>query len=130
MDLSPAMSRVLDVVNASQAEVNQFEIGQAVEKSQRHTSDTGSPEVQIAVLTTRITRLAAHLKENHKDRHSHRGLMGLVNQRRKMMKVHTHPQTLLYYPTVFHDELSTYEFLLAVPKEKGSYTLFHIVEGA
>jgi len=86
MDLTPAMSRVVDIVNASQSEVNQYDLARAVEKSQRHISDTGSPEVQVAVLTTRITRLAAHLKENHKDRHSHRGLMGLVNQRRKMMQ--------------------------------------------
>jgi small subunit ribosomal protein S15 len=49
----------------------------------RHPSDTGSPEVQIALLTTRINQLTEHLKEHKHDEHSRRGLLRLVGQRRR-----------------------------------------------
>ena len=48
--------------------------------------DTGSPEVQIAVLTYRINDLNEHLKEHHKDFHSRRGLLKMVGQRRNLLK--------------------------------------------
>ena len=51
-----------------------------------HPSDTGSPEVQVAVLTRRIAELSAHLDKNRKDKHSRRGLLGLVADRRKHLK--------------------------------------------
>lgn len=51
-----------------------------------HEGDTGSPEVQIAVLTRRINDLASHLKKNKKDKHSRRGLLGLVANRKAHMK--------------------------------------------
>jgi small subunit ribosomal protein S15 len=51
-----------------------------------HEGDTGSPEVQIAVLTKRIDDLTSHLKKNKKDKHSRRGLLGLVAQRKSHMK--------------------------------------------
>ncbi len=57
-----------------------------VKKGQRHDSDTGSPEVQIALLTRRIEELSAHLDKNRKDKHSRRGLLGLVAARRTHMK--------------------------------------------
>ncbi len=47
--------------------------------------DTGSPEVQIAILTTRINDLNAHLKEHAKDNHSRRGLLKMVGQRRRLL---------------------------------------------
>lgn len=47
--------------------------------------DTGSPEVQVAVLTERIKNLTEHLKGHHKDNHSRRGLLMMVNQRRKLL---------------------------------------------
>ena len=47
--------------------------------------DTGSPEVQVAVLTDRIRNLTEHFKTNHKDHHSRRGLLRLVSQRRKLL---------------------------------------------
>ena len=50
-----------------------------------HEGDTGSPEVQIAVLTTRINELNAHLKEHKKDHHSRRGLMKMVGHRRNLL---------------------------------------------
>ena len=52
---------------------------------QRAQGDTGSPEVQIALLTARINGLAPHFKEHGKDRHSRRGLLKMVSQRRKLL---------------------------------------------
>lgn len=51
----------------------------------RKEGDTGSPEVQIALLTERINELNAHLKENQKDHHSRRGLLKMVGQRRNLL---------------------------------------------
>lgn len=50
-----------------------------------HDSDTGSPEVQIAILTKRIQDLTEHLKEHKKDFHSRRGLLKMVGQRRRLL---------------------------------------------
>ena len=50
-----------------------------------HEGDTGSPEVQVAVLTTRINELTEHLKTHKKDHHSRRGLLKMVGQRRSML---------------------------------------------
>ena len=50
-----------------------------------HEGDTGSPEVQVAILTSRITYLTEHQKEHKKDHHSRRGLLKLVGQRRNML---------------------------------------------
>lgn len=50
-----------------------------------HEGDTGSPEVQIAVLTKRISDLTEHLKEHNKDHHSRRGLMKMVGHRRNLL---------------------------------------------
>ena len=57
-----------------------------VKKTQRHDNDTGSPEVQVALLTRRIEELSAHLNKNNKDKHSRRGLLGLVAARRTHLK--------------------------------------------
>jgi small subunit ribosomal protein S15 len=51
----------------------------------RHEGDTGSPEVQIALLTARINHLNEHLKEHKKDHHSRRGLLLMVGQRRGLL---------------------------------------------
>ena len=50
-----------------------------------HDTDTGSPEVQIAILTTRINQLTEHLKVNKKDHHSRRGMLKMVGQRRSLL---------------------------------------------
>ena len=55
-------------------------------KARRHESDTGSPEVQVAILTRRIEEISAHLDKNRKDKHSRRGLLGLVADRRRHLK--------------------------------------------
>ncbi|MGE0086624.1 MAG: 30S ribosomal protein S15 [Desulfococcaceae bacterium] len=56
-----------------------------IEKYKVHDTDTGSPEVQIALLTHRITYLTDHLKIHTKDHHSRRGLLMLVGQRRRLL---------------------------------------------
>ena len=56
-----------------------------IKKYARHEGDTGSPEVQIAVLTKRINDLTEHLKEHKKDHHSRRGLLKMVGQRRSLL---------------------------------------------
>lgn len=52
---------------------------------QRHQSDTGSPEVQVSLLTTRIKQLTEHLKTHKKDNHSRRGLLQMVGQRKRLL---------------------------------------------
>lgn len=56
-----------------------------IRDNQTHATDTGSSEVQIAILTSRIVYLTEHFKEHKKDFHSRRGLLKLVNQRRKLL---------------------------------------------
>lgn len=56
-----------------------------VDEYKRDDKDTGSPEVQVALLTNRIIYLTDHFKEHKKDHHSRQGLLRLVNQRRKLL---------------------------------------------
>jgi small subunit ribosomal protein S15 len=58
---------------------------QIVEAYRVHDSDTGSPEVQVALLTSRITELTGHFKTHTKDHHSRRGLLKLVGRRRRLL---------------------------------------------
>ncbi|MBK8914910.1 MAG: 30S ribosomal protein S15 [Phycisphaerales bacterium] len=57
-----------------------------VKQHQRHTSDTGSAEVQVAILTERITQLTEHLKSHVKDHSSRRGLLKMVGRRASLLK--------------------------------------------
>lgn len=58
---------------------------QIIEKYKRDEKDTGSPEVQIAILTERINELTEHLKVHQKDNHSRRGLLKMVGKRRNLL---------------------------------------------
>ena len=58
---------------------------EVIEANRLHETDTGSPEVQIAVLTKRINDLTDHLRINKKDHHSRRGLLKMVGQRRNLL---------------------------------------------
>jgi len=58
---------------------------QIIEQHQLHGKDTGSPEVQVAILTRRINDLTEHLKEHKSDHHSRRGLLKMVGQRRRLL---------------------------------------------
>lgn len=56
-----------------------------VKKHKLHQKDTGSAEVQVAILTDQIKELTAHLKKHPKDNHSRRGLLGMVSKRKKLL---------------------------------------------
>ncbi|QLC22259.1 30S ribosomal protein S15 [Parasphingopyxis sp. CP4] len=58
---------------------------EVIKENAREDGDTGSPEVQVAILTERITNLTDHFKGHHKDHHSRRGLLMLVNKRRNLL---------------------------------------------
>ena len=57
-----------------------------IKETQTHEKDTGSPEVQIGILTKRIQELASHLKKNQKDKHSRRGLLQMVANRQTHLR--------------------------------------------
>lgn len=67
--------------------MSQFEQvkSEVIGQYKRHETDTGSPEVQIALLTARIEHLNRHLQEHRKDHHSRRGLLKMVGQRRRLL---------------------------------------------
>ena len=73
------------------------EIQNIVKKYGKTDKDTGSSEVQVALLTSRIRSLTEHAKENKKDNHSRRGLVMLVSQRKKLLKYlrRTNPESYL-----------------------------------
>ncbi|MWV27520.1 30S ribosomal protein S15 [Aurantiacibacter rhizosphaerae] len=58
---------------------------EVIEEHAQNKGDTGSPEVQVAILTERIRNLTDHFKANHKDNHSRRGLLKMVNKRRSLL---------------------------------------------
>jgi small subunit ribosomal protein S15 len=58
---------------------------QIIERFAQHDGDTGSPEVQVAIMTQRISHLTEHLKRHKGDHHSRRGLLMLVGQRRRLL---------------------------------------------
>jgi len=71
-----------------------------IKKFANKEGDTGSPEVQVAILTERITNLTEHFKEHKKDNHSRRGLLKMVSQRRSLLDYvkrldHSRYQTLI-----------------------------------
>ena len=59
--------------------------GTIIQEFRRHESDSGSPEVQVAILSERISYLTDHLKAHRKDHHTRRGLLKLVGQRRRLL---------------------------------------------
>ena len=58
---------------------------EVIKEYAREANDTGSPEVQVAILTERINNLTEHFKSHHKDNHSRRGLLMMVNKRRSLL---------------------------------------------
>jgi len=65
--------------------LNQEQVADIVSKYQRSAKDSGSPEVQVALLTANISGLSEHFKVHKKDNHSRQGLLRMVNQRRKLL---------------------------------------------
>jgi small subunit ribosomal protein S15 len=66
--------------------LNKEKKSEILSKYKRHEGDTGSTEVQVALLTERINSLVDHLKKNKKDQHSRHGLLLLVGQRKRLLK--------------------------------------------
>ena len=66
----------------SNADLNKAEI---IQSNARSAADTGSPEVQVALLTSRINELTPHFKEHLKDHHGRRGLLRMVNRRKRLL---------------------------------------------
>jgi small subunit ribosomal protein S15 len=60
--------------------------GEVVKKYQTHKTDTGSPEVQIAVLTKRLELLSKHFEKHMNDKHSQRGMMALISRRKRLLQ--------------------------------------------
>lgn len=88
-DENPALAQLraaLSLSNASQHELNKAQIARAIETFQRFPGDTGSSEVQIAVLTQKILHSTLHAQQHKKDHHSRRGLIAMVEKRRKLLK--------------------------------------------
>ena len=56
-----------------------------IEANRTHATDTGSPEVQVAILTERINQLTAHMQANPQDKHSNRGLLKMIGKRRRLL---------------------------------------------
>ena len=71
-----------------------------IKGSQKKDGDTGSPEVQIAILTERITNLTEHFQTHKKDHHSRRGLLIMVGQRRRLLRLFASPRAEDRYVTV------------------------------
>ena len=71
------MERMMSITNEKKAEL--------IKEYRQKEGDTGSPEVQVAILTTRILNLTEHLKTHKKDFHSRRGLLIMVGQRRRLL---------------------------------------------
>ena len=73
---------------------------QVIADNKLHETDTGSPEVQIAILTTRINQLTEHLKKNKNDHHSRRGLLKMVGHRRNLLNYLTKKDINRYRDTI------------------------------
>ena len=88
MAKSPTSSPLLDIMKSyigGNIMLTQEAKQEIITKYAVHEGDTGSPEVQIAVLTARIAYLTEHLKEHKKDHHSRRGLLKMVGHRRRLL---------------------------------------------
>jgi small subunit ribosomal protein S15 len=85
-ELPPLVRQVLDPKNASAGEVQQMVQRKIMQDFRIHELDTGSPEVQIAVLSARISYLTGHLKQHKKDKSAQRGMLLLVQQRRRLLQ--------------------------------------------
>ena len=96
---------------SNKAKFNREKAGKAgvISKYAAHDKDTGSPKVQIAILTERIKYLTDHLKTHKKDKHSRRGLLKLVGQRRKLIN---------YFERTAEGKESASEFLKEVGLSK------------
>jgi small subunit ribosomal protein S15 len=85
MTISETTAAVSEEIGSLAAELSTMDSTALVQRFQRHSQDTGSPEVQIALLTQRLAVLAKHFSTNPKDHHSRRGMMDLISQRKGLL---------------------------------------------
>ena len=85
--------------------ITQEDKQKVVGRFQRDHKDTGSPEIQIAIITERIKNLAGHFDVHKKDHHSRRGLLGLVSRRRRLLKYLKKKDNQRYLKTIKELEL-------------------------
>jgi small subunit ribosomal protein S15 len=78
--------RRIDNYRANQRMLTPKEKNNIIKKFQTHKDDTGSPEVQVAILTKEIEQVSEHLKMHRKDNHSRRGLLKMVGNRRRLLR--------------------------------------------
>ena len=76
--------------------ITQERKGELIKEFRQNDDDTGSPEVQVSILTERINNLTEHLKEHKKDHHSRRGLLIMVGQRRRLLDYLNRKSTARY----------------------------------
>jgi len=82
---APVGKKAQKKIDETAVPIPSFEKKEVIEQYQVKEGDTGSPEVQVALLTKRIEKLVGHLKANPSDNHSRRGLLGLVSKRRRLL---------------------------------------------
>lgn len=82
---TPKAAKVAKVEESAATPAPSEEKQEVIEQYQMKQGDTGSPEVQVALLTKRIEKLVSHLKTNPADNHSRRGLLGIVSKRRRLL---------------------------------------------
>lgn len=110
------LKEALSLKNAPIREVKEFRISKAIEKFSRKSSDTGSSEVQIAVMTIKIERLNEHMKKHHKDFSTKRGHEILVNRRRKLLKYLKRTKPEAYYRVIKEYKIPDEQFVHNVKK--------------
>lgn len=110
------LKKLLSFENASQMEKNQFRIEREIQRWGRFEGDTGSPEVQIAILTVKIKYMNQHVQHHPKDHHSRFGLQKMAQQRRRMLRYLKRDNPPRYYKVIKELELPDEQFTTNLKK--------------
>jgi small subunit ribosomal protein S15 len=89
-----------DVTTGGAVDLSALDMQGVISKFQRNSQDTGSPEVQVALLTKRLVTLTKHFGSNPKDYHSRRGMMNIISQRKRMLQYLKGEDVLRYRNTI------------------------------
>lgn len=87
-------------VTTGAIDLSALETQEVISKFQRNSQDTGSPEVQVALLTKRLVTLTKHFGSNPKDHHSRRGMMNIISQRKRMLQYLRSEDVMRYRNTI------------------------------
>lgn len=116
-DYPPKLKELLSFKHAKQAEINKYRKQRAVEQFAQEEGDTGSAEVQVAVMTEKIKYLSEHLQKHPKDKHSRYGLTKLLGRRLRMMKYLRRQNAESYFKVLKYLNLKD----LAIPRPGPKY---------